>query len=143
MLSSLLYEDQFSIPIELICLEIGYLLSTIAFESICLMKFGATPGKLIFKLRVLRCHNMNIAEDGTVTVNPGHLLNYVGALTRSSFKSLMSTFLFPAIIVALVTSHQRQTSYDMAANSLVVELEPRQQQPPTPTPAPPPPVAQE
>ncbi len=48
------------------------------------------------------------------------------AFTRSSFKSLMSTFLFPAVIVALMTSQHRQTSYDMAANAVVVELEPRE-----------------
>jgi hypothetical protein len=48
------------------------------------------------------------------------------ALTRTSFKSLMSTFLFPAVVVALMTSQHRQTSYDMAANAVVVELEPRE-----------------
>jgi hypothetical protein len=48
------------------------------------------------------------------------------ALTRSSFKTLMATFLFPAVIVALLTSQNRQTSYDMAANAVVVELERRE-----------------
>lgn len=48
------------------------------------------------------------------------------AVTRSSFKSLMATFLFPAVVVALLTSQHRQTSYDMAANALVVELESRE-----------------
>lgn len=58
-------------------------------------------------------------------------MNFVGcfclcrALTRSSFKTLMSTFLFPAVVVALLTSQNRQTSYDMAANAVVVELERR------------------
>ena len=47
------------------------------------------------------------------------------ALTRSSIKTLMATFLFPAVILALLTSQNRQTSYDMAANTLVVELERR------------------
>ena len=48
------------------------------------------------------------------------------ALTRSSFKTLMATFLFPAVMVALFTTQNRQTSYDMAANAVVVELEPRE-----------------
>jgi hypothetical protein len=48
------------------------------------------------------------------------------ALTRSSFKTLMATFLFPAVIVALLTSQNRQTSYDMAASAVVVELERRE-----------------
>jgi hypothetical protein len=48
------------------------------------------------------------------------------ALTRSSFKTLMATFLFPAVIVALLTTQNRQTSYDMAANAVVVELERRE-----------------
>lgn len=38
----------------------------------------------------------------------------------------MATFLFPAVVVALLTSQHRQTSYDMAANALVVELESRE-----------------
>jgi hypothetical protein len=38
----------------------------------------------------------------------------------------MSTFLFPAVVVALLTSQNRQTSYDMAANAVVVELERRE-----------------
>jgi hypothetical protein len=37
----------------------------------------------------------------------------------------MSTFLFPAVLVALLTSQNRQTSYDMAANAVVVELKRR------------------
>jgi hypothetical protein len=53
------------------------------------------------------------------------IIFYLRAFTRSSFKSLMSTFLFPAVIVALLTSQHRQTSYDMAASAVVVELKPR------------------
>lgn len=35
----------------------------------------------------------------------------------------MATFLFPAVIVALLTSQYRQTNYDMATNAVVVVLE--------------------
>lgn len=48
------------------------------------------------------------------------------AITRSAFKTLMATFLFPAVIVSLLTAQNRQTSYDMAASALVVELERRE-----------------
>jgi len=44
-------------------------------------------------------------------------------LTRSTFKMLMSTFLLPAVIIALLSTQNRQTSYDIAASSVVVELE--------------------
>ncbi|CAF0810085.1 unnamed protein product [Didymodactylos carnosus] len=125
--SSLLYEDTLSIPFELIFLEIGYALTSIAFEGICLARYGATPGKRLLRLRVLKCNHMNVQADGSVVVEPGILLNYIAALTRSAFKSLMSTFLFPAVVVALLSSH-RQTSYDIAANALVVELEKREVQ---------------
>jgi len=37
----------------------------------------------------------------------------------------MATFLFPAVIIALFTSQHRQTSYDVAASAVVVEVEPR------------------
>lgn len=32
MISSILYEETFSFPIELICIELGYLMASIAFE---------------------------------------------------------------------------------------------------------------
>ncbi|CAF0726538.1 unnamed protein product [Didymodactylos carnosus] len=122
MVSSLLYDDTLSIPFELIFLEIGYAITSIAFEGICLAKYGCTPGKRLLRLRVIRCNSMQIQDDGSVLVEPGLLLSYISALTRSAFKSLMSTFLFPAVLVALLSAH-RQTSYDIASNALVVELE--------------------
>lgn len=51
---------------------------------------------------------------------------YLRAFTRSTFKSLMGTFLFPALIVALFTSQYQQTNYDVASNAIVVVLEPRE-----------------
>lgn len=167
MISSILYDETFSFPIELICIELGYLIASIAFEvypilltkksiwkqldfllkTFCLTRYGATPGKRALRLRVLKCEHLQAQDNGDLAIEPGTLLNsgaweirfesiniwkifvtiYVlRALTRSSFKSLMSTFLFPAVIVALLTSQHRQTSYDMAANAVVVELENRQ-----------------
>jgi len=126
MISSLLYEETLSFPVELICVELGYLIASIAFESFCLTRYGATPGKRLLRLRVLKCDHLQMQDNGDVTVEPGTMLNSAAAFTRSSFKSLMSTFLFPAVLVALLTSQHRQTSYDMAANAVVVELEPRE-----------------
>jgi len=126
MISSLLYEEALSFPIELICVELGYLVASIAFESFCLTRYGATPGKRLLRLRVLKCEHLQVQDNGDITIEPGTMLNSAAAFTRSSFKSLMSTFLFPAVIVALLTSQHRQTSYDMAANAVVVELEPRE-----------------
>jgi len=102
------------------------LIASIAFESFCLARYGATPGKRLLRLRVLKCDHLQIQENGDVTIEPGTILNSGAALIRSSFKTLMSTFLFPAIIVALLTTQNRQTSYDMAANAVVVELERRE-----------------
>jgi len=126
MISNLLYDETFSFPIELMCVEFGYLIASIAFESYCLAHYGATPGKRLLRLRVLKCDHLQMQENGDLTIEPGTMLNSGAAFTRSSFKSLMSTFLFPAVIVALMTSQHRQTSYDMAANAVVVELEPRE-----------------
>jgi len=126
MISNFLYDETFSFPIELICIEFGYLIASIAFESFCLARYGATPGKRLLRLRVLKCDHLQMQENGDLTIEPGTMLNSGAALTRSSFKSLMSTFLFPAVLVALLTSQHRQTSYDMAANAVVVELEPRE-----------------
>ncbi|CAF2446860.1 unnamed protein product [Rotaria sp. Silwood2] len=126
MISNLLYDETFSFPIELICIELGYLIASIAFESFCLTRYGATPGKRLLRLRVLKCDHMQIHENGDLTIEPGILLNSGAAFTRSIFKSLMSTFLFPALIIALFTSQYRQTNYDIAANAVVVVLESRE-----------------
>jgi len=126
MISSILYDESFTFPIELICIELGYLVASVAFESFCLTRYGATPGKRLLRLRVLKCEQLHLQENGDLTIEPGTMLNSGAALTRTSFKSLMSTFLFPAVVVALMTSQHRQTSYDMAANAVVVELEPRE-----------------
>ncbi|CAF0802276.1 unnamed protein product [Rotaria sordida] len=126
MISNLLYDETFSFPMELICIEFGYLITSIAFESFCLTRYGATPGKRLLRLRVLKCDHLQMQENGDLTIEPCTLLNCGAAFTRSSFKSLMSTFLFPALIIALFTSQYRQTNYDIAANTVVVVLEPRE-----------------
>ncbi|CAF4342814.1 unnamed protein product, partial [Rotaria sp. Silwood2] len=109
MISSLIYDETLSFPVELICVELSF----------CLTRYAATPGKRLFRLRVLKCDHLQIQDNGDVTIEPGTIIDTAAALTRSSFKTLMSTFLFPAVIVALLTSQNRQTSYDMAANTVM------------------------
>ncbi len=93
MISSLLYEEALSFPMELICVEVGYLIASIAFEvkfiisylyfnnqfvffqSFCLARYGATPGKRLLRLRVLKCDHLQIQENGDVTIEPGTILN--------------------------------------------------------------------
>ncbi|CAF4287037.1 unnamed protein product, partial [Adineta steineri] len=82
--------------------------------------------KRLLRLRVLKCNHLQIQENGDVAIEPGTILNSGAALIRSSFKSLTSTFLFPTVIIALLTSQNRQTSYDVAASAVVVELERRE-----------------
>ncbi|CAF3961968.1 unnamed protein product [Adineta steineri] len=126
MVSSILYEDSLSFPLELLCVELAYLVICIAFESFCLTRYAATPGKRLLRLRVLKCNHLQIQENGDVAIEPGTILNSGAALIRSSFKTLTSTFLFPTVIIALLTSQNRQTSYDVAASAVVVELERRE-----------------
>ncbi|CAF3082549.1 unnamed protein product [Rotaria socialis] len=126
MISNILYDETFSFPLELLCIELGYLITSIAFESFCLTRYGATPGKRLLRLRVLKCDHPQMQENGDLTIEPVTTLTSGAAFTRSTFKCLMATFLFPALIVALFTSQYRQTNYDMAANAVVVVIEPRE-----------------
>ncbi|CAF1671827.1 unnamed protein product [Rotaria magnacalcarata] len=125
LISNLIYDEAVVFPTELFCIEIIYLIISVIFESACLTYYGATPGKRLLRLRVLKFDRLQINDDGDITIESGTVLDSVAALTRSSIKILMATFLFPAVLVALLTSQNRQTSYDMAANTLVVELEHR------------------
>ncbi|CAF4302470.1 unnamed protein product [Rotaria socialis] len=125
LISNLIYDEAVVFPTELFCIEIIYLIISVIFESACLTYYGATPGKRLLRLRVLKFDQLQINDDGDITIESGTVLDSIAALTRSSMKTLMATFLFPAVLVALLTSQNRQTNYDMAANSLVVELEHR------------------
>ncbi len=75
MISNFLYDETFSFPIELICIEFAYLLASIAFESFCLARYGATPGKRLLRLRVLKCDHLQMQENGDLTIEPGTMLN--------------------------------------------------------------------
>jgi uncharacterized RDD family membrane protein YckC len=45
------------------------------FQSFCLTRYGATPGKRLLRLRVLKCDNLQIQENGEVTIEPRTILN--------------------------------------------------------------------
>jgi len=47
-------------------------------QTFCLSRYGATPGKRLFRLRVLKCDQVQIADNGDVTIDPGTMLN-IGA----------------------------------------------------------------
>jgi hypothetical protein len=90
---------------------------------------------IIYKCKTMAILLLNLASCSIVQRKTWNRFNtmfffcfYIfSALTRSSYKSLMSTFLFPAVIVSILTSQHRQTNYDMAANAVVVELTRREQ----------------
>ena len=39
------------------------------------MRYGATPGKRLLRLRVLKCDHLQVQENGDVTIVPGTILN--------------------------------------------------------------------
>lgn len=72
---SFLNEESFKIPIELLILEFLYIFISFVFESFCLYKYGYTPGKYIFKLKIVSCSNVSEISPTLVQILPGTKLS--------------------------------------------------------------------
>lgn len=91
MITNILYEETLSFPIELVTVELIHLFGSIVFEvddfvfgkifylgffqTYCLTRYGATPGKRLFRLRVLKCDHVQIEDNGELNNDSVVMLN--------------------------------------------------------------------
>ncbi|CAL4084097.1 unnamed protein product, partial [Meganyctiphanes norvegica] len=86
---------------------------------------GATPGKKLLGLRVVRCEWAAPTLGERALVFPSTDLGFGRAVVRSVVKNFSLTFLFPICFTLFAFQHNR-TVYDIIAGSIVVEDLPNQ-----------------
>lgn len=110
---------------EILVLELIHRIGTCVFEALCLHRGtggtgGATPGKKLVGLRVVRCEWVAPTAADQALVYPATDLGLGRAIIRSMVKNFSLTFLFPICFMLFSFQHNR-TVYDIIAGSVVVE----------------------
>ncbi|XP_023319896.1 protein FAM8A1 [Eurytemora carolleeae] len=113
---------------ELLILELVHRLVVCVFEALCThrgqrgMIGGATPGKVIMGLKIVKCEQIVAVGGSRVVVIPGDNLGIWWALVRSFIKNLSLAVFFPICISLLLLPNSR-TIHDVMSKSIVVENE--------------------
>ncbi|CAL8247148.1 unnamed protein product [Lota lota] len=81
---------------------------------------GATPGKLLFGLKVVMCDSSVLVQPHRVLVVPATEVSLSASTIRALNKNFSIAFFFPAFITLLFFQHNR-TVYDMVAGTIVVK----------------------
>ncbi|CAG9759816.1 unnamed protein product [Ceutorhynchus assimilis] len=121
-------ELNFPLAFELVLLEFLHRFIVCAFETYFLRgKMCATPGKRCLGLMVVNVETLTLVPNGqnieTVTATGVKTAGWQRALLRSILKNLMVGLLLPLCVTFYIFPYNR-TSYDMMANTLVVEAHP-------------------
>jgi len=111
---------------EILVLELVHRMVVCVFEALCThrgppgMPGGATPGKVIMGLKVIRCNQVVPLGLNRVRVIPATDLGLGWAAVRSVLKNFSLAFFFPVCFSLLFLPYSR-TLYDIMARSIVVE----------------------
>ncbi|KAG7279533.1 hypothetical protein CRUP_034634 [Coryphaenoides rupestris] len=81
---------------------------------------GATPGKLLFGLKVVMCDSSVLVQPNRILVVPATDVSLSASTIRALNKNFAIAFFFPAFITLLFFQHNR-TVYDMVAGTIVVK----------------------
>jgi uncharacterized RDD family membrane protein YckC len=115
---------------ELLILELVHRLVVCVFEALCTHRGqrgvigGATPGKVIMGLKIVKCEQVIPMVGSRVLVIPGDNMGIWWALLRSFIKNLSLAIFFPICISLLLLPNSR-TMHDVMSKSIVVENEQR------------------
>jgi len=111
---------------EILVLELVHRMVVCVFEALCThrgppgMPGGATPGKVIMGLKVVKCNQIQPVGGNRVRVLPASDLGLFWAGIRSLLKNFSLAFFFPVCFSLLFLPYSR-TLYDTLARSIVVE----------------------
>ncbi|XP_054717884.1 protein FAM8A1-like [Uloborus diversus] len=126
------YQKAMEVTSEFIALEVIHRFVVCIFEAMCIHKGingtgGATPGKIIMKIKVVSCQAVVPIDSNIVRVYPAGDLGIGWALLRSFIKNFSFAFIFPTCFTMYFFQFKR-TAYDIICNSIVVEDLPGRQQ---------------
>jgi len=111
---------------EILILELVHRMVVCVFEALCTHRGplgipgGATPGKLIMGLKIVKCNQILPLGLNRVQVNPASDLGFGWALVRSVLKNFSLAFFFPVCLSLMFLPYSR-TLYDVMSRSIVVE----------------------
>jgi len=122
------YKTVLQMTFDIFILELVHRIVVCGFETFWLLGGfngqigGATPGKRMLKLRVIKCESSTSLEDreDMVIVRPGTNLGFGTSFFRASVKNVALTFFIPASFAFVYFQHNR-TAYDMVCKTIVVE----------------------
>lgn len=111
---------------EILILELIHRLVVCVFEALCThrgpmgMPGGATPGKVIMGLKIVKCDQVTPLGMNRVKVTPAADLGLCWAIVRSVLKNFSLAFFFPVCFSLMFLPYSR-TLYDIMSRSIVVE----------------------
>jgi len=111
---------------EILILELVHRLVVCVFEALCThrgplgMPGGATPGKVIMGLKIVKCNQVTALGLNRVRVSPAADLGIGWAIIRSVLKNFSLAFFFPVCFSLMFLPYSR-TLYDIMSRSIVVE----------------------
>lgn len=120
------YTLAFQFTQEILVLELVHRLVVCIFEALCThrgplgMPGGATPGKVIMGLKIIKADQVLSLGVNRIRVVPGSDLGIFWATVRSILKNFSVAFFFPVCFSMLFLPHSR-TLYDVLGRSVVVE----------------------
>lgn len=120
------YTLAFQFTQEILVLELVHRLVVCIFEALCThrgplgMPGGATPGKVIMGLKIVKAEQVISLGLNRVRVTPASDLGMFWAAVRSILKNFSVAFFFPVCFSLLFLPHSR-TLYDILGRSVVVE----------------------
>lgn len=111
---------------EILILELIHRLVVCVFEALCThrgplgLPGGATPGKVIMGLKIVKCNQVTPLGLNRVRVTPASDLGLGWAIIRSVLKNFSLAFFFPVCFSLMFLPYSR-TLYDVMSRSIVVE----------------------
>jgi len=111
---------------EILILELIHRLVVCVFEALCThrgplgLPGGATPGKVIMGLKIVKCKQVTPLGLNRVKVAPAADLGLGWAIVRSVLKNFSLAFFFPVCFSLMFLPYSR-TLYDVMSRSIVVE----------------------
>jgi len=124
------YNAALEFTTELLILELAHRIVVCLFEAFCTFRGqrggigGATPGKIVMGLKIVKCDQVVSLGGNRVLTVPGGNLGLCWALVRSFIKNVSLAIFFP-ICFSLFLPNSR-TLHDVISRSIVVENEQRQ-----------------
>jgi len=124
------YNAALQFTTELLLLELVHRFVVCIFEAMCThrgqrgMIGGATPGKVIMGLKIVKCDQVVPLGGMRVLVTPGNNMGIWWALLRSFIKNISLAIFFPLCISLMFLPNSR-TLHDVISRSIVVENEQR------------------